>query len=668
MAIPPEIRSRVRDLQKTINRHRYLYHVLDTQEISDAALDSLKYELANLEKQYPELVTPDSPTQRVAGTPLPAFEKVSHKVPQWSFDDAFTKEDIRAFDERVRRALLKQLGEGNAPTYTMELKIDGFKVVLTYEGGVLKTAATRGDGRVGENVTQNVKTIESIPLRLEKDIDVIVEGEIWLAKSEFESLNRAQEKAGKPLYANPRNVAAGTIRQLDSRIVASRKLDCYVYDLAESSDGVPETQFEELEKIKELGFKVNSHFEKAKNIDEVIAYWEKWQKKAKSQDYWIDGVVVKVNEREYQDVLGYTGKGPRFAIAFKFPAEQVTTVIEDIQLQVGRTGVLTPVAHLRPVTVAGSLVSRATLHNEDQIAKLDVRVGDTGILQKAGDVIPEVLSVISELRPNGAKPYVFPRKCPVCGSPIERVEGEAAYRCTNKDCFARKERSLHHFVSKHALDIRGLGPQIVDLLIEHDLVETPADFFDLTVGDISVLPRMGDKSAEKIIASVEMARKVPFARLLVGLGIPHVGEETAEDVAYHFGTPEKLMAASQEDLMAVPGIGEIVAESLYEWFRAKNNARLTAELLKRITVLRPEARASRALEGKTFVLTGTLPSLGRDEAKEAIKAQGGSVSGSVSKKTDYVIAGADPGSKYDDAQKLGVAILDEKDFKKLLGI
>lgn len=665
MAAPREIRERIAELRKTINHHRYLYHVLDRQEISDAALDSLKYELANIEKQYPELITPDSPTQRVAGAPLDKFEKIVHVVPQWSFDDAFTEEDIRAFDERVKRMIAKELGSEHKPTYTVELKIDGFKIVLTYVRGVLTTAATRGDGRVGENVTQNVRTIESIPLQLQEEVDIIVEGEIWLGRKDFDALNREREKMGEPLYANPRNVAAGSIRQLDAKEVASRNLQAFIYDIAQS-ETTPDTQFDELSRIKELGFKVNAHFEHADTIEDVIAFWKKWQKRAPKEEYWLDGVVVKVNERRYQEALGYTGKGPRFAIAFKFPAEQVTTVIEDIQLQVGRTGVLTPVAHLKPVRVAGTLVARATLHNEDQIKRLDARVGDTVILQKAGDVIPEVLSVLTELRPKTAKPYQFPKKCPVCGSAIERIDGEAAYRCTNPDCFARRERSLHHFVSKHALDIRGLGPQIVDLLIEEGLVASPADFFDLTVDDIAALPRMGAKSAENLIAGIAAARKVPLARLLTGLGIPQVGEETAEDVARHFGTITKIRAASKEQLAEIPGVGQVVAEALFEWFSSKNNAKLVDELLERITVVAPERLQSKALSGKTFVLTGTLATMSRDEAKDAIKIRGGSVAGSVSKNTNFVVAGSEPGSKYDDAVKLGVPILSEDQFKKLL--
>ena len=665
--ISKETKERVLQLRKSINHHRYLYHVLDTQEISEAALDSLKYELANLEKQYPELVTPDSPTQRVAGAPLLKFEKIQHVVPQWSFDDAFTEEDIRAFDERVRRTLVKELGEEHVPTYTVELKIDGFKIVLTYKKGVLETAATRGDGRVGENVTQNVKTIESIPLSLEESTeDIIVEGEIWLAKKDFAALNKEREKNGEPLFANPRNVAAGTIRQLDTAAVARRKLQAFVYDIAQSNETVPKTQYEELQRLQKLGFKVNGHFALSRSIEEVISFWKKWQTKGNKEEYWLDGIVVKVNERRYQDVLGYTGKGPRFAIAFKFPADQVTTVVEDIQLQVGRTGVLTPVAHLRPVSVAGSIVARATLHNEDQIKKLDVRVGDTVILQKAGDIIPEVLQVLLELRPKGTKPFLFPKKCPVCGSDTERVPGEAAYRCKNKNCFARRARSLHHFVSKHALDIRGLGPQVVDLLIESDLVASPADFFDLSKDELAALPRMGEKSAEKLVEGISAARTVTLPRFFIALGIPHVGEETAEDIANHFGTVEKVREATVEELQKVPGIGDIVAVSVAEWFHEAYNATLTDKLLERITVTPAVRKSSQKLADKTFVVTGTLVTMSRDEAKEKIRQAGGSVSSSVSAKTSYVVAGTDPGSKYEKAQELNVPILSEDSFIKLL--
>jgi DNA ligase (NAD+) len=665
--IPHEIVERVARLRKTINHHRYLYHVLDRQEISDAALDSLKYELTKIEEEYPSLVTPDSPTQRVGGEPLPRFEKVEHRVQQWSFDDAFTESDMLAFDARVKRMLEKELGPGHHPTYTVELKIDGFKIVLTYKDSLLEMAATRGDGTIGENVTQNVKTVESIPLRLEKDEkELIVEGEIWMSKKAFEKLNAEQKKKGEPLFANPRNVAAGSIRQLDPKIAASRKLDSFIYDVALSSSPVPDAQYRELEMLSEHGFKVNKNFKHCRNMGEVIDYWRVWQKKKEREDYWIDGVAVKVNERKYQDVLGYTGKGPRFAIAFKFPPHQVTTVVEDIVLQVGRTGVLTPVAHLKPVEVAGTTVSRATLHNEDQIKKLDVRVHDTVIIQKAGDVIPEVVGVVKEMRKAGSKQFNFPDKCPVCGSAVERVPGESAHRCTNKNCFARKELALHHFVSRHALDMRGVGPQIVDKLISEGLVETPADFFDLEEGDLAVLPGLGEKSAANIIGSIKASARVPFGRFLFALGIMHVGEETAEDLAEHFGTIEKLRAASLEELNAVVGIGDVVAESVYDWLNNKSNDKMLDEVLKRVEVERVHKKTSAKLAGKTFVLTGTLAGMSRDEAKELIRENGGDVSSSVSKETDYVVAGSEPGTKYDEAKKLGIKIIDEDGFRKIV--
>ena len=403
-----EANERIQKLREVVNHHRYLYHVLDTQEISDAALDSLKKELKDLEDAYPELITPDSPTQRVSGEPLEKFNKVEHVVPQWSFDDAFSKEDIRAFDERVRRVLSKEFDRDINPTYVCELKIDGFKVVCTYEKGILVTAATRGDGKVGEDVTANIKTIESVPLVLQEKESVVVEGEVWMPKKEFERINKEREKEGEPLYANPRNVAAGTIRQLDARIVAERNLEIFFYDLVRRSDEqLPDTQIEELEFMRVLGFKTNKHTKQMDSIDEVIKYWQSWEKKKDKQSYLVDGVVVKVNERSYQEALGYTGKSPRFAIAFKFAAEEATTVVEDISLQVGRTGVLTPVAHLRPVLVAGSTVARATLHNEDEIARLGLKIGDTVIIQKAGDIIPDVVRVLTDLRQGTEKNFVF---------------------------------------------------------------------------------------------------------------------------------------------------------------------------------------------------------------------------------------------------------------------
>ena len=465
---PRETRERYQKLKDSIQHYRRQYHVYDREEIPEAARDSLMHELSELEKQYPELVLPDSPTQRVAGAPLSQFKKVRHSVAQWSFNDAFSAQDMHDFDGRVRRALGMS---SEAPlSYTCELKIDGLKVVLTYEQGVLKTAATRGDGLVGEDVTHNVRTIDSVPLRLSRPIDVVVEGEIWMSEQSLKGLNKTRERAQEPLFANPRNAAAGSIRQLDPKIAAARGLDTFIYDAVYSSESLPSTQAEELTYLRELGFKVNPHFKVVLSVEDILSYWRGWQKKSKAEGYWVDGVVVKVNERTLQEQLGYTGKAPRFAIALKFPAEQVTTVVEDIQLQVGRTGVLTPVAHLRPVSVAGSTVSRATLHNEDEIKRLDVRVGDTVILQKAGDVIPDIVRVLSELRPKSSKPYVWPARVAECGGDgrIERVPGTAAWRCVYKSSFAQLRRKFRHFASRGALNIEGLGPSTVDALLERN--------------------------------------------------------------------------------------------------------------------------------------------------------------------------------------------------------
>jgi DNA ligase (NAD+) len=662
-----EAKERIVYLKKTIEHHRYLYHVLDRQEISDEALDSLKRELVEIETRYPGLITPDSPSQRVAGKPNPEFQKIAHEVEQWSFNDAFTEEDMSDFDARVKRFLREKFGE-ISPEYACELKIDGLKVVLTYEKGFLKTAATRGDGKVGEDVTLNVRTIQSIPLRLKEDVDIIVEGEVWLGKSELKRINKEREKSGEPLFANPRNVAAGTIRQLDPKVVASRKLDVFVYDIARY-EHLPETQMEELQELIRLGFKINPHFELTHDIKEVVGYWKKWQKKSRHEDYWIDGAVIKVNERKYQEALGYTGKAPRFGIAFKFPAEQVTTVVEDIALQIGRTGVLTPVAHLRPVSVAGSTVSRATLHNEDEIKRLDVRIGDTVILQKAGDVIPDIVSVVKEMRTGKEKAYEFPTYVPACGGDgrIERMPGEAAFRCVNKNSFEQNKRKLYHFISKHAFDIEHMGPKNIDLLLEHGFITNFDDIFSLKSGDLLSLPRFAKKSADNLIVAIEKKKNISLPRFIVSLSVPNVGEETAEDMALCFGTLENIEKATHEELENISGIGEVVARSIFEWFREKENKDLVQRLLKHITILRLEKKKITPLAGKSFVLTGTLTTLSRDEAKKKIKNLGGEVVGSVSKNTTFVVAGENPGSKYDKAQELGVKILDEDGFLKLLG-
>lgn len=669
----PAVIERIQKLRAAIEKHRYEYHVLDQETISAEALDSLKRELVDLETQYPELITPDSPSQRVAGKPLDAFKKVPHRVPQWSFNDAFTPDDIVDFDARVR----KGLPAGAAPTYLCELKIDGLKVVMTYEKGLLVTAATRGDGKVGEDVTENVKTIESVPLRLAREIDCIVEGEVWLAASELERINKGRVAAGEQPFANPRNAAAGSIRQLDPRLARERRLDVFVYDLSYSSEPLPVTQKAELTLLKELGFKVNPHWrhmDAQNGVAGIVDFWTIWQKKAKKQDYWVDGVVIKVNERAYQDVLGYTGKAPRFGIAFKFPAEQVTTVVEDIILQIGRTGVVTPVAVLKPVQVAGTTVARATLHNEDEIKRLDVRIGDTVILQKAGDVIPDIVRVLPDLRTGKEKPYVFPSHVPECGGDgrIERVPGQAAWRCVATDSYAQLSRRLYYFISKKAFDIEDMGPKNIDALLEAGLIANAPDIFALTKDDLLSLPRFAEKSAENLYRAIQKARTVTLPRLIISLSIPHVGEETAYDIAAHFKGIKALRVATLEEITAIYGVGEVVAQSLYDWLHDDENAHMLDRLLREITFDEQSGKAtvSKAAQalfaGKSFVLTGTLQTMSRDEAKEKIRACGGDVSSSVSAATTFVVAGESAGSKLDKAQELGVRILTEEEFVAML--
>lgn len=668
MSAPDSVKKRIEKLRHTIEKHRYNYHVLDKQEISDTALDSLKDELKKLEEQYPELITPDSPTQRVAGQAKDELVKFAHTIPQWSLGDAFTEEDIIDFDAKVKRFL--KLPESQSMEYVCELKIDGLKIVLYYEKGVLVRGVTRGDGVVGEDVTHNVRTIDSVPLSLEKPIDIVVEGEVWMNKKQFEKLNAERKKLGEPLFANPRNIAAGSIRQLDPKIAASRKLDTFLYDVDQSSVAIPDTQYAELSFLQKNGFKTNPHFRQCNDISEVILYWREWQKKAPKQEYLVDGVVVKVNNRALQERLGYTGKSPRFAIAFKFPAEQVTTVVEDIVLQVGRTGVVTPVAHLRPVLVAGSTVSRATLHNEDEIKRLDVRIGDTVILQKAGDVIPDIVSVLTDLRTGREKPFVFPKKVAGCGGDgsIERIPGQVAYRCVSNDSFDQLKRKFYYFVSKKAFDMDGLGPKIIDVLLDQGLISTFDDIFTLKRGDVLALPRFAEKSVDNLIASIEKARTISLTRFLIALSITHVGEETAEDIAEHFGTIERVRKATVLEVESIEGVGPIVARSLVDFFADSESQKLVDRLLVQVRVL-PVVRAqNKALpfSDKTFVLTGTLATMSRDEAKQKIKINGGSVVGSVSKNTTYVVVGENPGSKLNEAEKLGVSVLTEEQFVKML--
>lgn len=664
--IPADIVERYQKLKDSINAYRIAFHVHDREEISPEALDSLKKELVEIETKYPSLVTPDSPSQRVAGSPLPGFKKVRHQIPQWSLNDAFSPEDIAEFDQRVKR-FLKESFPNAKPTYVCELKIDGLKVVLTYEKGLLTTAATRGDGDVGEDVTHNVRTIESIPLALSRPVDVIVEGEIWLPERELARINRERVKDGEPPFANPRNAAAGSIRQLDPAVAASRNLDVFIYELARTSESFPKDQIGELSYLRELGFKVNPHYTHAASTEEICAFWELWKERGRKQEYWVDGIVVKVNEGEYERALGYTGKGPRFAIAFKFPAEQVTTIVEDIVLQVGRTGVLTPVAHLRPVSVAGTVVSRATLHNEDEIRRLDVRLGDTVIIQKAGDIIPDIVSVVKDLRPRGAKEYVWPKTVAACGGDgsIERVPGTSAWRCVNRDSIELVKRRLRHFASRAALDIEGFGKETAALLVDAGLVNTYDELFTLTEGDLLELEGFAEISAKKLIKAIGARKRIVLSRLIFGLSIDHVGEENARLLSQHFKTLKKLRSASVEDLAAVKGIGTVVAESVHDWFRDRMKSKMLDALLEHVTPVADETPQSGRLVGKTFVLTGTL-SMPREEAEAKIRALGGAASGSVSKKTSYVVAGNNAGSKLEKARELGVEVLNEEEFARML--
>ncbi len=683
-----EASKRVDNLRKVINHHHYLYHGLDSPEIADEAYDALLEELKSIEETYPKLIDPTSPTQRVGAVPLKKFVKVQHEVLQWSFDDVFDNEGLKAWEKKVSR-FAHDAGLGNIPIeYCLEIKIDGLKIILTYEKGKFVRGATRGNGEVGEDITQNLKAIASIPLVLEEPVDIIVVGEAWMSNKELARVNKERKKNNEEPFANTRNVAAGTLRQLDSKVVASRNLDAFIYDIdrigiknKELEIKEPETQIEELELLSKLGFKTNKNYKLCKTLSEVESYYKSWTKKKDKEEYGIDGLVVKANSRVTQDRLGYTAKSPRWAVAYKFPAEQTTTVVEDIVLQVGRTGVLTPVAHLRPVRVAGSLVSRATLHNEDEIKRLDVRIGDTVILQKAGDVIPDIVSVLTGLRTGKEKKFIFPDYVEDCGGPIERIPGQAAYRCVNKNSFIQKKRKLYHFVSKHAFDIEGLGPKVIDLLTEHEIIASYDDIFTLKRGDLLSLPRMGEKSVDNLLESIEKSRSIILSRFLVGLSINQVGEETAELITRNMkrvaGKETKTVTdiisvfpkVSTEKWGAIEGIGPIVGKSIHGWFNEKQNVALLERLYKagiKITIPKALHATHYTLQDKTFVLTGTLGLLGRDEAKAKIKSLGGSVSNSVSKNTSYVVAGESPGLKYKKAQELGVKILTEEEFLKVL--
>ena len=661
-----EASKRIEELRGELEKHRVLYHVHDAPTISDEVYDSLMRELERLEKEFPEFDSPLSPTHRVGGEPLSKFQKVTHDIKQWSFDNVFNVDELSSWEERNIN-LLKKEGIHDTLTYVAEMKIDGLKVIITYRDGVLVRAATRGNGEVGEDITENIKTVRSIPLTLPEKVSITVIGEAWMKKKDLARINEEREREGLALYANTRNLAAGTLRQLDPKVVAKRNIQIFAYDIEGGSYG---SQEEELKTLESYGFLVSKDHRICKTLEQVQHFYDLWKEKRNAQDYGIDGLVVKVNERKLWDALGYTAKAPRGGIAYKFPAEEVATKLLSITCQVGRTGAVTPVAELEPVLLAGSVVKRATLHNEDEIRRLDVRVGDTVSLRKAGDVIPEIFDVLKDLRPRGAKEFVMPTKCPECGFELAKEKvgkaASAAWYCENPECPAKHLEGLIHFVSKKGMNIEGLGEKIVEEFRELGLITDQASIFRLKKDDIVGLEGFGEKSAENLIASINASRDVSLNRFLYSLGIRHVGETTAKDIAKHFKTLGAIRHATYDELLAVDGIGEVVARSLGEFFSKKENRSMLDDLLREVRIEEEKGIGTTKLAGKTFVITGTLPTLSRDEAKALIEENGGKVAGSVSKNTDYLLAGEGGGSKRTDAEKLGTKIIDEKGLKSML--
>lgn len=665
-------KQRLARLRELITLHKELYYAKDTPEISDQAYDALVAELVLLEEKLEGKRS--ALTESVGTAPSAAFAKVRHKVAQWSFDNVFNLAELQAWEDRLVRYLEKEGVSNIAPTYVTEHKIDGLKIVLEYKKGMLHQALTRGDGEVGEDVTHTARTIKTLPHKLKYEVDLICVGEVWLSKKDFAQLNQERQEKGDALFANPRNAAAGSLRQLDPEIAKSRNLSLFVYDIDffafdRSEIKEPKTQWEELSLLKKLGFPVNEYARKCAGVAAIQKYFEEWKEPHSELPYGVDGVVIKVDEVTLQKVAGYTAKSPRFGVAYKFPADETTTVVEAIELQVGRTGVITPVAHLKPVLIDGSTVARATLHNEDQIKRLDVRVGDTIILRKAGDVIPEVVAVLLALRPPKSTPYKFPKKVMSCGGDgaIERVPGTAAYRCVSLDSdFLRRQR-LSYFVSKTALNIDGVGPRIIDELLDKKLINDAADLFTLTKADFLTLPGFKEKSSSNAVKAIASASKVTFSRLLVGLSIEQVGEETARLLASHYSSPEKLRQASKEELQNIFGIGEVVADSLCDWQKNKLQQNLLDKLLKHLELV-PELGVGTygPLSGKSFIFTGTLDGLSRSEAEEMALKAGASIVSSVSSKTSYVVVGSEPGSKVEQAKKKGVKIIDQAEFLSLI--
>ncbi|MFA6271804.1 MAG: NAD-dependent DNA ligase LigA [Patescibacteria group bacterium] len=672
-----EAKSRIEKLKQEINRHRYLYHVLDKPVISDAALDSLKHELDNLEREYPEFLTPDSPTQRVGGKPLDKFNKIQHFSRMMSLNDVFSQIELEDWEQRNA----KLIPAGSKVSYYSEVKMDGLAISLTYRNGLLVVGATRGDGRVGEDVTQNIKTIEAIPLKINIDAldqknrqsakkEIIVRGEVFMATADFNHLNKIQKKKGEPEFANPRNAAAGSIRQLDSTIAAGRRLSFMAYDLVSDLGQTTHQQVHQI--LQQLGFRAgegsaNSLNSLCNDLSDVEEYYKKIAKKRSQLPFWIDGIVININELHVYQRLGFVGKAPRGAVAYKFPSEQATTVVEDIQVQIGRTGALTPVAHLTPVRIAGSTVSRATLHNEDEIKRLDLKIGDTVIIQKAGDIIPDIVQVLPNMRTGKEKKFNMPKVCPMCGSKVLRKAGEVAHYCTNKNCFAVQREKIYHFVSKKAFDIEGLGPKIIDQLYENSLIKNAADIFDLTVDELKSLERFAEKSAENTVRAINNSKNITLARFIYALGIRHIGEETAVDLADSFGSIEKLKKVDAVALNTVHEVGEVMADSVTKYFQDSNNLAIIDNLIASgVNIVNPRAKKKTAITGKSIVVTGTLNSFSREAVKEKIREAGGSISSSVSKQTDYLLYGDNPGSKYEKAKTLNIATISEAEFLAML--
>ena len=669
-----DIIKKIEELREKIRYHNYRYYVLDDPIISDTEYDRLMKELTEWEKKYPQYIIPSSPTQRVGIEPVSGFSTVKHIAHMLSLANAFSTEELRAFDQRVKKIIPQRRLE-----YVAELKIDGLAVALVYENGIFVRGATRGDGVTGEEITSNLRTVKAIPLKLfGKDMPSRVEvyGEVYMKKSDFKNLNEERMKNRENLFANPRNAAAGSVRQLDPRITAQRHLDTFIYRATFPEGNKFNTHMEALNYLKKIGFKVNPHIKLCQDIEEAINYCQKWIEKKEELDYEIDGMVVKVNSLSMREELGSTTRNPRWAIAYKFPAQQMNTIVKDIKLQVGSTGAITPVAELEPVTISGSVVKRATLHNEDEIRRKDIRIGDTVLIQKAGEVIPEVVRVIKEERTGKEIEFDMPTQCPVCGAKVFRPEGEVVFRCINPTCPDQVRGRIRHFASRDAMDIEGLGPAVIDQLVEKKLIRNISDLYFLKRDDLISLERMAEKSADNLLKAIEESKKKSLANLIYGLEIRYVGVHTSEVITRYYPTLDKFKKANLEELIEINEIGPKIAESMILFFKEKENLAII-ERLRRAGLnfgqgqeeeIRRKEKGTQILAGKQFVLTGTLKDFTRTQAKEIISELGGRVTSSVSKKTDYVVAGEDPGSKYQKAQKLSVPIISEEEFKKIAGI